>query len=134
MTHYGWELLKSFEGFEPWPYEDAAGVLTVGYGTTFPLSKLEAQALMGLRLAPIEDAIRKLVKVPLNDHQHDALVSFTYNVGIENLTKSTLLRLLNEGKYDAVPKQLARWNRAGEKVLAGLKKRRAAEAELWISR
>lgn len=75
--------------------------------------------------------MRSLVKVPLTAHQMGALVSFAYNVGMGALGSSTLLRLLNAGQYDAAAKQFARWNKAGGRVLAGLTRRRAAEAALF---
>lgn len=71
------------------------------------------------------------MKVPLSDFQRGALVSFTYNVGDTAFTDSTLLRLLNAGGYQAVPAQLARWNKNDGKVMQGLVNRRAAEAGLW---
>jgi len=75
------------------------------------------------------------VTVPLNQNQNDALVSFTYNVGGSNFLKSTLLRLLNERDYAAVPAELKKWTKARENGqlvdLSGLVKRRAAEAELF---
>lgn len=83
-------------------------------------------------LAIYEDAVEQYVKVPLNQNQFDALVSFTYNCGVGALKGSTMLRLLNQGKYAEVPGQLARWNKAGGKVWAGLTRRRAAEGSLFM--
>ena len=59
------------------------------------------------------------------------MVSFTFNLGAGNLAVSTLLKVLNGGKYEAVPNQLRRWVNAGGKRLEGLVRRREAEAELW---
>jgi len=131
MTETGIRLLKQFEGFRGSPYKDAVGVLTIGYGTVLPLSESEATALLRERLLPYLRAVDELVTVPLTDNQRDALVSFTYNVGIGALKRSTLIKRLNAGDYDAVPAQLKRWNRAGGRVLQGLVRRRAAEAALW---
>ena len=69
-----------------------------------------------------------MVNVPLAQNQFDALTSWVYNLGSSNLMSSTMLTLLNEGKYDEVPQQIKRWNKAGGKVLDGLVKRREAEA------
>ena len=66
-------------------------------------------------------------------NQFDALVSWTYNLGPTNLKQSTMLKVLNESNYDEVPEQIKRWNKASGQVLAGLVKRRAAEAELFVS-
>jgi GH24 family phage-related lysozyme (muramidase) len=65
--------------------------------------------------------------------QFDALVSFSYNVGIGNLTKSTLLKLHKAGDYAGAANQFALWNKAAGKVLPGLTRRRAAEAALYRS-
>jgi lysozyme len=79
------------------------------------------------------DAVNKCVKVPLNQYQFDALVSWTYNLGESNLKNSTLLKVLNDGDYEGVPFQIKRWNKANGKVLSGLTRRRKAEAELFRS-
>ena len=71
------------------------------------------------------------VKVPLTDNQFSSLVSFCFNVGTGNFNRSSLLRLLNAKNYAAVPVELKKWNKVGDKVLPGLVKRRSAEAELW---
>lgn len=66
-----------------------------------------------------------------SQHQFDALVSFAYNVGVGNLSSSTLLKLHKVGDFAGAAQQFARWNKAAGKVLPGLTKRRAAEAALY---
>jgi len=134
----GMDLIKRFEGLSLEPYRCSAGVLTIGYGSTGPHVKLgqtitraQAEMLLKLDLLRFEAAIARLVTVPLNQNQADALVSFAFNVGIGALEKSTLLKKLNDGDYNAVPSQLQRWNKAGGKVLPGLVRRRLAEGELF---
>ena len=65
-----------------------------------------------------------------------ALVGFAFNAGTGAFRQSTLLRKLNAGEYDAVPFELAKWNKttiAGRRVVSpGLVNRRAAEAGLWV--
>jgi len=56
---------------------------------------------------------------------------FTYNCGERNLARSTLLKLVNAKRFDEAAEQFAPWNRGGGKVLRGLTRRRAAEAELF---
>lgn len=73
----------------------------------------------------------KRVTVPLQQHQVDALVSFVFNVGGGAFAESTLLRELNAGHYDAVPRELPRWVKADGKTLAGLVRRRQAEGTLF---
>jgi hypothetical protein len=82
-------------------------------------------------LVKFEDGVDNLVKVPLKQNQFDALVSFAFNVGLGALGKSTLLKKLNAGQYDAVPAELMKWTKAGGKELPGLVRRRRAEAALW---
>ena len=75
------------------------------------------------------------MSVPLNANQNSALVSLIYNIGPSAFSKSTLLKKLNEGKYDEVPYQMKRWNKAtvnGELTeLEGLTRRRQAEVDLF---
>ncbi|MCM5558475.1 lysozyme [Pleomorphomonas sp. JP5] len=135
------EKIKQWEGLRLRSYQDSAGVWTIGYGHTSDsafrvghgLSITEAKATELLRhdLGEAEQAVDGAVKVPLNDSQFGALVSFAFNVGNAAFLKSTLLRKLNAGAYEAVPSELAKWNKAGGKVVQGLVNRRAAEAGLW---
>ena len=133
----GIALIKSFEGCELKAYRCSANVLTIGYGHTAcvtegeEISELYAEELLREDLNEFEEHVRRTVKVELNQNQFDALVSWTFNLGPGNLRSSTLLKLLNEGKHEEVPGQMARWNRAGGKVLEGLKRRREAEGLLW---
>jgi lysozyme len=75
--------------------------------------------------------VDSLVKVSLNDNQYAAIVSFAFNLGVGNLKQSTLLKKLNAGDFAGAANEFAKWNKAGGKVLAGLTRRRAAEAELF---
>ena len=142
ISDRGIGLIRRFEGFSSTPYQCSAGVWTVGYGTTRisgkpvnkymePISRQYAEELLMDDLQEFQEAIDRLVRVPLEQNQYDALLSLVYNIGIGAFSKSTLLKKLNKGKYDQVPYELARWNKAGGKVLNGLVRRRAAEAELW---
>jgi lysozyme len=126
------DIIKRFEGFEGWSYDDGVGFETIGYGTRLPITEVEAELLLRHRLVTLYlPAILESVKVSLTDNQMSALASFVYNVGVAAFKKSTLLKKLNAGDYGAVPAQLRRWNRAGGRVLQGLVRRREAEAELW---
>jgi len=134
----GLTLIKQWEGCRLTAYKDVAGVWTIGYGSTgahvragMTISQAEADALLVADLARFERAVEQLVKVPLSDGQFAALVSFAFNVGEGALQKSTLLKKLNAGNYDAAPGELAKWVNAGGKKVQGLVNRRAAEAGLW---
>ena len=137
ISDKGIYAIKKFEGCELIAYQDAVGVWTIGYGHTKGVSEgdiissAQAEALLLKELKEYENYVHELVEVPLHQYQFDALVSWTYNLGPTNLKSSTMLKVLNEGKYDEVPDQMRRWNRAGGKVLEGLVKRRDYEARLF---
>ena len=144
INEAGRELVKSFERFCAEAYVCPAGVWTIGYGHTGGVVKgqrvtvAEAEELLSRDLAVASCEVEEHVRVPLNDNQFSALVSFVFNVGGGNLQASTLCRKLNGGEYDAVPGELKRWVKAvdpktGKKrSLPGLVRRRAAEAGLWM--
>lgn len=111
---------------------------TIGWGHTGPevhkgLSWTQKMAdnVFVSDLLKFERGVNELVKVGLAQRQFDALVSFSYNCGLNALKTSTLLRELNAGNYGAVPAQLARWDKNAGKVMRGLTRRRAAEGALW---
>lgn len=134
----GKDLIISFEGIRLQAYKCPAGVWTIGVGSTVPavhagevITKQQALARFDKDLTKFEGAVDRLVKVPLTQNQFDALVSFTFNVGEGALAKSTLLKKLNAGDYDAVPAELMKWTKGGGKELPGLVRRRRAEAAMW---
>jgi len=142
-------LIKGFEGKYLNAYDDGTGKWTIGYGSIYnydekrPVKKgdviTETKAIEWLRkeMSSVVADIKKVVKVPINQNQLDSLTSFTYNLGIGNLQSSTLLKLLNAGAdKKIVANQFQYWNKAKINgiltVMAGLTKRRAAEAELFV--
>lgn len=135
----GIKLIKEFEGCRLNAYLDAVGVPTIGYGSTEgvtigdTITQEEADALLLEDLERFEKCVTEMVKVPIDQNAFDALVSFAFNLGCGALKGSTLLRLLNAGDHPAAAKQFVRWNKAGDKVLAGLTRRRAAEEKLFES-
>ena len=138
------ELIQKYEGLKLSSYLCPAKIWTIGYGTTRIKGKAvtsgmtctEQQAEEYLRddLQVFAQAVKQLVKVPLNDNQFSALLSFTYNLGVGALEKSTLLKKLNEGSYGAAQAEFLKWIRAGGKILPGLVRRRSEEAELFGDR
>ena len=95
------------------------------------ISRARAEELLLEDIAKFEDHVNNNVKVPLNQNQFDAMVSWTFNLGGGNLKSSTLLKVLNGSDYTDVPNQIKRWNKANGKVLEGLIRRREAEALLF---
>ena len=110
---------------------------TIGYGHTKGVVKGQTitmyQAISFLQedLTWVEKCIEDNVTVKLNQNQFDALVSFIFNIGCGAFHKSTLLKLLNEGKYALAQKEFAKWNKAGGRVMGGLVARRKRESELF---
>tara|TARA_R110002050_G_scaffold24250_3_gene64930 strand:+ start:288 stop:731 length:444 start_codon:yes stop_codon:yes gene_type:complete len=137
ISNEGLSLIKKFEGCELNSYKCAAGVPTIGYGSThgiemgMSISRARAEELLLEDIAKFEDHVNNNVKVPLNQNQFDAMVSWTFNLGGGNLKSSTLLKVLNGSDYTDVPNQIKRWNKANGKVLEGLIRRREAEALLF---
>lgn len=140
----GIDLIKHFEKERLEAYLCPANKWTIGYGHTgsvdgkpvakgMIISSERATQLLQNDIARFENAVNSSVKVPLRQNQFDALVAFAFNVGSNAFRTSTLLRLLNQGKYEEVPAQLLRWNKSKGRVLAGLVRRRKAEGYLWTT-
>ena len=141
----GLNLIKKYEGLRLSSYLCAAGVPTIGYGSTrHPNGKKvllgeklnnekEATQLLLATLSPYEDAINKHLP-NLNQCQFDALVAFSYNVGTGALIKSTLLKKAKVNAADpSILDEFLKWNKAGGKVLNCLTNSRREEANLYFS-
>jgi lysozyme len=134
LSSKGHDILKYFEGCKLTAYQDSVGVWTIGYGHTkgvydgMTISQSQAEQMLLEELVDCQTRIERYVEVPLNQEQFDALTVWVYNPGPTNLKSSTLLKRLNEGNFDDVPNQIKRWDKAGGRQLAGLTKRREAEA------
>ena len=145
ISNNGLSLIKQFEGFSSSPYLCPAGVPTIGYGSTYyedgtkvtlkdkPITEERAtQLLEFIANKTFSENINKVVKVPLNQNQFDALVSFAYNIGNKNFNWSTLLKKLNLSDYEGASLEFGRWNQANGKILNGLVSRRQKEKELFL--
>lgn len=140
VSEKGINLIKKYEGCRLTAYKCPAGILTIGYGHTgsdvhvgMTITQEKADALLKIDLMIHCNNVEKLVKVPLTQNQFDALVSLEYNIGYGQFKNSTLLRLLNQGKYKEASEQFKVWRLGGGKVLPGLVKRRAEEALIFTS-
>ena len=141
ISQEGLSLIKKFEGCKLESYKCAAGVWTIGFGSTsgveegMEISQERADMLLLEDVKVFEEAVNNLVEVDLEQNQFDALVAWTFNLGSTNLKNSTLLKVLNDKNYEGVPEQIKRWNKAtvdGERqVLEGLIRRREAESLLF---
>ena len=136
----GLALIKKFEGCRLESYRCSANVLTIGYGHTGGVLETDvitqdvADKLLEQDIAKFEKYVNVNVAVELNQSQFDALVAWTFNLGVGNLRQSTMLKKLNEGDYQSVPSEMKRWNKAGGKTLEGLIRRRKAEGLLFESK
>jgi lysozyme len=134
-------VIESFEGCQLAPYQDSVGVWTIGFGHTgedvyegcSAISQADADSLLSTDLALFEQAVNGMVSDQTGQQEFDALVSFAYNLGEGALRGSTLLRMHNAGDYAGAAGQFQRWNHAGGQVLAGLTRRRAAEAAVYAN-
>ena len=143
VTDEGLALVKRFEGFAPEIYVCPGGWPTIGYGHLVRdgeqdgyadgIDEATAEELLRRDVAVAERAVLRLIRVPLEDGQFDALTSFAFNLGAGALQRSTLRRKVNRGEHDAVPVEFRRWVWAGGRKLKGLIRRREAEAELYAS-
>ena len=150
------EQIKKDEGVRNKPYQCPALLWTVGVGhvidpnhakvpmadrKTLPipagwdkiLSADEIDDILRTDLARFEAGVLRLIKVPLTQGQFDALVSFSFNVGLGNLQNSTLRMKVNRSEFEAAAEQFLVWTKAGGKVLPGLVKRRTHEKEMFES-
>lgn len=140
----GISLVKKWEGWSAKAYKDPVGVWTIGWGTIGPearpgrkITKKQGEEFLRRELAEQEGYVKHYVRVPLTQHQFDALVSLVYNIGAGNFSRSTLLKLVNRGNFSGAAAQFARHNTARDRetgkriVLRGLTNRRLEEALLF---
>lgn len=146
-------FLLALEGKRNKPYKDVAGLWTIGIGHLIKREELftgkiningvpveykngltddQVFDLLKQDLVQYEDSVRTNVKIPLKQHQYEALVSFTFNVGRSAFERSTMLKQLNYGEVDLIPAQFMRWVYAGGKKWKGLVNRRNKELELFL--
>ena len=150
------EQIKKDEGVRNRPYQCPALLWTVGVGHVIDpnhakvpladrkqlpipagwdrvLSADEIDEILRKDLNRFETGVLRLIKVPLTQGQFDALVSFSFNVGLGNLQNSTLRMKVNRSEFEAAAEQFLVWTKAGGKVLPGLVKRRTHEKEMFES-
>ena len=150
------EQIKKDEGVRSRPYQCPALLWTVGVGHVIDphhakvkladrkqlpipagwdrvLSAAEIDEILRKDLNRFEAGVLRLIKVELTQGQFDALVSFSFNVGLGNLQNSTLRMKVNRSEFEAAAEQFLVWTKAGGKVLPGLVKRRTHEKEMFES-
>ena len=136
------ELIRRFEGLRLDAYRCPAGVWTIGYGHTSAagpppvragqrITRHEAERLLRADAARVAQAIRPMIARDLSRAQFAALVSFAFNVGPQAFRRSSVLKAVNAGDFERVPRRLALWVKADGRTLSGLIRRRAAEAAVF---
>jgi lysozyme len=142
LNDAGLNLIKSFEALRLTAYPDpgtGAEPWTIGYGHTDSVSQGDTctidQANQYLQddLNQFIQGVTSLLTLELNDNQFSALVSFAFNCGLSNLKHSTLLREINANNFDNVMTNFQMWDKAAGSIMAGLLKRRTAEANLFMT-
>jgi lysozyme len=136
----GETLIKSYEKCRLVAYPDQKGVPTIGWGHTGPevhlgMTCTQAQADAWFE-QDVQKAVLQVIKsldIAVNQNQFDALVAFTYNVGVTAEGHSTLIKLVNAGYTGAASAEFGKWNHVDGEVSAGLTARRAAEKALFLS-
>jgi len=156
INEAGLNVIKKFEGFRSKPYLCPARIWTIGYGhvlypeqlrlkledrTSYQLkpednrvfTKEEIDGLLMDELGKYELGVVRLCPGPLTQGQFDALIAFSYNVGLGALQRSTLRSAFNRGDLDLAADAFLKYNKAGGKELKGLTRRRQAERALFLS-
>jgi lysozyme len=141
----GLNLIKSFEGCKLTAYKDVGGIWTVGYGfvgstikegTT--LTQAEADKMLNERIDTFSTGVIHTLHVHgvtddhINDNQFSALVCFSYNVGLGNLIKSTLLKKVAALNFSDAANEFLKWDKVNGVVVLGLHRRRQAERDLFL--
>ena len=144
-SEVGIALIKHYEGFRSKPYQDSAGFFTVGYGHLIgdgtslpdnwnrPFSLGEINDLLKWDLVKFERGVSRYITVPINQYQFDALVSFSFNLGLGTLQRSTVRQKINRLDFKGAIKSLLRYDKARGVALKGLTLRRRAEAKLMTA-
>lgn len=139
------KLIQNYEGLKLEAYQDSVKVWTIGIGTTiYPngakvkkgdkITKLQAWDFLWYDLATFMKGVDTYTTDAITQGQYDALVSFSYNLGLNSLKTSTLLKKVNNNPQDpTIQDEFLKWKFAGGEALAGLLKRRKSEAYLYFN-
>lgn len=140
ISDNGIALIKRFEGCKLYAYRDSVGVLTIGYGHTrgvkagMAITQAQAEQFLKEDLKPIESLLNNM-HINFAQNQYDALCSWIFNLGAGKFNSSTMKKRIVEGSNDtAITDEMIRWTRAGGKILSGLVRRRADEANTFLGR
>lgn len=135
----GYSMIQEHEGLRTSAYLDPVGIPTICYGHTGPEVRLglkytvaQCDDILKQDIAKHRAGLSKCVRVPLNQNQWDGLTSFAFNVGVSRACGSTLVKKVNQQDFAGAAAEFPKWKYAGGRVLPGLVRRRADEAELFM--
>ena len=142
LSDRGARLISDFEGFRSHPYQDSAGVWTIGYGSTkgvgpnsSPISRAGALARMKREINSVYGKAVNDLGIKLNQNQFDALTSFVYNLGPGAISPKTGIgKALRQRRMQDAADEMLEWNKADGEVLPGLVRRRQAERKLFLTK
>ena len=150
------EVIRHHEGVRYKPYRCPAALWTIGVGhvlypeqakipmaerMNFPLrpednrqfTKEEVDGILRADLQRFERGVHSFCPVPLTQGMYDSLVSFSFNVGLGTLQRSTLRQKLLRGDKAGAAEELLKYCMAGGKILKGLQNRRIDERAMFLS-
>ena len=140
ISQKGIDLIKTFEGCKLFAYRDSVGIPTIGYGHTkdvkmgMSITQKQAEEFLKGDIKPVERLLNGM-GINYAQNQFNALTSWIFNLGEGNFKKSTMYKNIVAGKSDVeITDQMVKWVNAGGRPLLGLKKRRVAEANMFLGR
>lgn len=140
ISQKGIDLIKTFEGCKLFAYRDSVGIPTIGYGHTkdvkmgMSITQKQAEEFLKGDIKPVERLLNGM-GINYTQNQFDALTSWIFNLGEGNFKKSTMYKNIVVRKSDVeITDQMVKWVNAGGRPLLGLKKRRVAEANMFLGR
>lgn len=140
ISNSGLSLIKRYEGCRLKAYKDSVGVWTIGWGNTshakagMDITQQQAETFLKEDIVPVERVLNGM-GVNFTQNQFDALCSWIFNLGTANFNSSTMRKYIIAKKGDVeITDQLIKWHNAGGKPLTGLKRRRVAEANMFLGR
>lgn len=140
ISQKGIDLIKRFEGCKLYAYRDSVGIATIGYGHTkdvrmgMSITQKQAEELLKSDIKPVERILNGM-GINYTQGQFDALTSWIFNLGQGAFKSSTMYKkIISKASDTDITDQMIKWHNAGGKPLLGLKRRRVAEANMFIGR
>lgn len=140
ISQKGIDLIKTFEGCKLFAYRDSVGIPTIGWGHVkdvkmgMSITQKQAEEFLKGDIKPVERLLNGM-GINYTQNQFDALTSWIFNLGEGNFKKSTMYKNIVARKSDVeITDQMVKWVNAGGRPLLGLKKRRVAEANMFLGR